>query len=261
MNNSIIRIQALIRRHLLLTFRTLDRILNILYWPIITLVVWGGNMLWVEQTTSSQMVNAVFFSMILWQIVYRVSLEAANSLFEELVSRNLVNLFSSPVSLSEWIMAIIILGLLNMILILLFGSGMLKLLFGLNILELGIVLPVLLLSLSLSGLAIGLLICAIFITWGRAVRDLMHAIVWLVGCFSAIYYPISMMPETIQYIAYLLPTTYSFEIVRLYVGNNTLDTVLLAKCIALNFIYFVCSVALFMVAFQKSKSQGLGRLE
>lgn len=262
MTQSLIRIHALVQRHLLLTFRTVDRVLNIIYWPLITLVVWGGNMIWMEQQqTGASLVNAVFFAMILWQIVYRVSLEVANSLMEEIQSRNLVNLFATPVSLFEWIIAIMLLGFMNMMLIALFGGIMLALIFKLNLLSLGYLLPFSVFSLLTSGISFGFIICAIFITWGRAVRDFMHALVWLIGMFSAIYYPLSVMPASLQHVARIFPTTYIFELVRTYVQYATIDVTLLATSIALNIIYFFGTLSLFIVAFKNSKYQGLGRLE
>src|SRR5207253_1002954 len=117
---------------------------------------------------------AVVFAMILWQVVYRVSLEVANSLMEEIQSRNLVNLFATPVSIYEWVVATLVLGIMNMILITAFGGIMLQLIFSINILQLGWILVLSIFSLLLTGLAVGYVICAIFITWGRAVRDFMH---------------------------------------------------------------------------------------
>lgn len=262
MTQSLIRIHALVQRHLLLTFRTVDRVLNIVYWPLITLVVWGGNMIWMEQQhASSALTNAVFFAMVLWQIVYRVSLEVANSLMEEIQSRNLVNLFATPVSLFEWIAAIMLLGLMNMVLIGLFGGTMLALIFNLNLFSLGYLLPLSAVSLLCSGISFGFIICAIFITWGRAVRDFMHALVWLAGMFSAIYYPLSVMPTSIQHVANIFPTTYIFELLRTYVQHHVINTHLLATSIVLNILYFFVTLGLFIVAFKNSKHQGLGRLE
>lgn len=262
MTASIIRIHAILTRHLLLTFRTIDRILNIVYWPAITLVVWGGNLLWMEQQTNNlATTHAVFFSMILWQVVYRVSLEVANCLMEELLSRNLVNLFSTAVSLTEWIIAITLLAIMNMSLIALFGTGLLRYVFGLHISSLGPLLWISLFSLMASGLAIGFLICAIFITWGRAVRDFMHAIVWMVGVFSAMYYPLQVMPKAAQYVASLLPTSYIFESIRITTQSGIIHYDYLLKGLALNAIYLVISLAVFYSAFRRSKQQGLGRLE
>ena len=262
MTASIVRIHAILTRHLLLTFRTIDRILNIVYWPAITLVVWGGNLLWMEQQTNNlATTHAVFFSMILWQVMYRVSLEVANSLMEELLSRNLVNLFSTAVSLTEWIVAITCLALINMTLIALFGTGLLHFGFGLHITSLGPLLWISLFSLMISGLSIGFLICSIFITWGRAVRDFMHALVWIVGVFSAMYYPLRVMPQAAQYVANLLPTSYIFESIRSTTQNGIINYEYLVKGLALNVVYFVVSIFIFYAAFHRSKQQGLGRLE
>lgn len=259
---SCIRISALINRHLLLTFRTIDRTLNIFYWPLITLIVWGGNMVWMgQQAVQGSSVEAVFFAMILWQVTYRVSLEIANSLMEELLSKNLTNLFSTPVTIYEWTIAISVLGILNMFLIGAFGSSMLYLIFGINMLSLGWMLPLLLFALLIAGLAIGFVICAIFITWGRAVRDFMHALVWLIGVFSAMYYPVAVMPDSMQHIASLLPTAAIFEALRGFVTTGVIEQAFVTKGIILNGVYLLLSIVLFVMAFHRSKDQGLGRLE
>ena len=72
------RIMAIVRRHFLLTFRRLDRILNVLYWPFLNIVLWGITSVWMQQSGGQpNLVAMILTGLILWQIVFRVNLEIA----------------------------------------------------------------------------------------------------------------------------------------------------------------------------------------
>ena len=57
---------------------------------------------------------------------------------EELLSRNVVNIFSTPLSLAEWIAAMMVLGLINIFFVIACCSLAIWLLYGINIFILGI---------------------------------------------------------------------------------------------------------------------------
>lgn len=256
------RILAVVRRHYLLTFKRLDRVINVLYWPLLNIVIWGITSVWLQQQIGkSDVVTMILTGLILWQIVFRVNLETAKGLFEELLHHNVVNLFSSPLTLPEWIVAMMILGIINMFLVIASCSLAVWLLYGINIFVLGWSLIPFMLSLLIAGWFIGFFICGLLINWGLKAQDFVFTVGWVFAPFSAIYYPLSVLPPHVQAIGKCLPMTYVFEAMRGVLTTGTLETWYLYRSFALDAIYLALSLTFFSYMFEKSREKGLGRLE
>jgi ABC-2 type transport system permease protein len=256
------RVYAIVMRHLFLTFRNFDRILNIFYWPLLNIVLWGITSIWLQQQSNNpHIVAMVLTGLIFWQIVFRVNLETAKSLFEEILNHNLVNLFSTPLTLSEWIGAIMILGIINMVLIMVCCMVIVWLFYNLNLLVLGWVIMPFMVLLLLSGWAIGFFICSLLIYWGIKAQDFIYSIGWIFAPFSAIYYPLEVLPTGVQSIARLLPTTYVFESIRQVLLTHTINYKFLLISLSLNVVYLIASLLFFRHTFEKSRQLGLERLE
>lgn len=256
------RIMAIVRRHFLLTFRRLDRILNVLYWPFLNIVLWGITSVWMQQSGGQpNLVAMILTGLILWQIVFRVNLEIAKGLFEELLNHNVVNLFSSPLSFNEWVVAMMILGVVNMLLVLSCCSLIAYLLYGINILLLGWSLIPFMLSLLIAGWFIGFFICGLLINWGLKAQDFVFTVGWVFAPFCAIYYPLDILPHWIQTIGKALPMTYVFEAMRYRMQTGTLLTHAMLVSFALNALYFILCLLFFRWMFELSKKKGLARLD
>lgn len=255
------RIYAIILRYLYAE-PILNRIYKISYWNILNIVIWGTTSKWIQtQTNNPELGLIILTGLAFWQIVFRVNIETAKNLSQELNDKNLVNLFSSPLNLSEWICAISILNLIETILVILIGSLLIKITYSINIMKLGwIVIPSTIL-LWISGLFIGFLICSILIRAGKRVQDLIYSLGYIFAPFSAIYYPAYMMPGWVKYISIFLPTTYVFENIRYIISNGQSNFNLIIKSLMLNIIYLTLSIIIFNFMFKSSKARGLLSLE
>ncbi|MFB6294560.1 MAG: ABC transporter permease, partial [Candidatus Nanohaloarchaea archaeon] len=66
------RVRAIILKNLYYTRRNLDRIFDIVYWPVVGLFTWGFTTLYLEDVTQSSQFISVFLSgLILWMFVQR----------------------------------------------------------------------------------------------------------------------------------------------------------------------------------------------
>lgn len=256
------RILAVVRRHFMLTFRRADRIINVLYWPFLNIVLWGITSMWMQQQSqNTNLITMILTGLILWQIVFRVNLETAKGLFEELLSHNVVNLFSTPVTLGEWIVGMMALGVINMFLVLACCSLAVWLLYGINIFILGWSLIPFMLSLLIAGWFIGFFICGLLIYWGLKAQDFVFTVGWVFSPFSAIYYPLSVLPPWLQTIGKCLPMTYVFEAMRGVLTTGHVVPGYLTMSFVLDFLYLTLSLLFFWYMFEKSKEKGLSRLE
>ena len=132
----IYRIKAVILRHIILTFRDFHRFIDLIYWPLLEIVIWGFTARWVQSSQegqSSQISLALLTALIFWQVILRAQFEISLGFLDELWSHNLINLFSTPIKLSEWIIAVTIVGVVKCLFTFVFGAFVIWLLYSLII--------------------------------------------------------------------------------------------------------------------------------
>jgi ABC-2 type transport system permease protein len=257
------RIKALIERSFSITFRGIDPLVDFFYWPFYDILVWGFTAKWLQVSQASSMNSslAILAGLVLWQASYRANMEVSFNFLAELWARNIVNLFATPLKISEWITAVLIVGVINTIIAVSFGLFAVWLLYGISILSLGWVLVPFFISLILSGWAIGFLTSAGLAYWGQSIQKLVWVMSWFFVPFSAVFYPLDILPNWVQVIAKVLPMTYVFEGVRSYVATGQVPTQGIIISFILNIIYLSITLTAFKMAFDKSRVRGLARLE
>jgi ABC-2 type transport system permease protein len=257
----IYRINAMILRHLLLTFRVFQRFTDIMYWPLLNIILWGCNSLWHQQNESPLITFMLLTALLFWQILFRANMEVCYSLLDELRSNNFCNVFSTPLTLYEWMTAVVFIGLLKSIFTLFFGVFCIWFLYSLNILSIGWELVPFLALIILVGWSIGFLTASCIVMCGQNVEGLMWVGVWAFVPLSGIFFPLSVLPQWLQSLAYCLPQPYLFEGIRAFIMTGLMPTSLLIKGFLLSILYFVLSLYFFKRCFEQSKDLGLARLE
>ncbi len=259
----IYRIKAVVLRHLILTFRDFHRFIDLIYWPLLEIIIWGFTARWIQGNNihTINMSLVLLSALVFWQVILRSQLEISFSFLDELWSHNLINLFSTPIKISEWIIAVMIVGFLKSMFTFLFGAYVIWVFYGLNILKPGYILIVYLIMMIAIGWAIGFLTTAAVAYWGQKIQTLAWVMGWFFAPFSGVFYPISVLPHWAQMIAQCIPMSYLFESLRSIITTNVLPLHLLAICFFLILVYLMCAILLFKFAFEKSKIWGLSRLE
>jgi ABC-2 type transport system permease protein len=170
-------------------------------------------------------------------------------------------MFSSPLTIGEWIAAVMLLGAIRMFLIILFGSIVAWALYAFNVFAMGWALIPFALSLLLTGWALGFCTAAIILYGGMRVHWATWAMGALMSPFISIYYPASTLPWFGQVIAYLLPPTYVFEGMRKIIFSGSIPFDYLAISLLLNVLYLTLAILFFKHMFEKSRVMGLNRTE
>ena len=83
------------------------------YWPVVNIVVWGFFTLYLRHGDRMQpgVISCLLGAVILWGLFNAFQRDMAVGFLEELWSRNLVSLFASPLSVSEYVTGLIIVTL------------------------------------------------------------------------------------------------------------------------------------------------------
>ncbi|MBS0654820.1 MAG: ABC transporter permease [Verrucomicrobia bacterium] len=235
---------------------------DLFYWPLVDILLWGLTSLWIQkQTEVSNLPLILMTALIFWQITWRGSLSISFNLLQEFWHRNLVNLFSTPLTVSEWICGSLILGACKLLISVAFGGMMVYILYSLNVFALGWAFLPFAMLLFIFGWTIGFLSSAMIIYWGHKVEMFAWMLPFLFAPFSAVFYPIQVLPAWAQTISWSLPTTYVFEGMRQILHGHAFPQSFFWISLLLNVLFLALSILLFRMMFLKSLKKGLGRLE
>lgn len=233
---------AIVYRQFYLLRGSLTRFVPLFIWVAIDMILWGFITNYLTQITTAGIafIPALLGAVLLWNFLVRVMHSVSMAFMEDIWSRNFLNLFASPMRVSDYLGGLIIssmftaaVGLVVMILI---AAAM----FGLNIASYGIMVFPFLLILFLFGTALGVIGSALMLRLGPASEWFVWPIPALIVPFAGVYYPIETLPHWMQVIAHALPPMYVFEALRAIVAERVFD----AHSLALGFGLAVLSVAL-----------------
>jgi ABC-2 type transport system permease protein len=255
------RIWAASLRYLYL-FTKLDSICELFYWPALDIFIWGITSVWIQQQDHvPNLALAILTGLVFWQVTWRGNYEVSVNLLQEFWSRNLVNLFSTPLKIREWVSSLMLIGVMKIVLNILFSSLFVYLLYALNVFTIGWAFLPFVASLTLSGWFLGFFSAGLIVLYGQRVQMVAWMMAYLLSPFSAVFYPLSALPGWAQSVAKILPTTYVFEGMRevLYKGIFSWEDFLIS--IGLNIVYLGISVCFFYWMFEKSRAKGLARFE
>lgn len=255
------RVGGIIYRYWKPTLRDGMRLMDMFYWPLLDMVLWGFNSLWLGAISANLQATTIMLSALaLWQVVFRASIEVTRSLLDEVWHQNFTNLFASPLKLSEWIVAIMVISAVSALWNLLFGSLIAYVIFDVNIFVLGISLLPFFLVLVLFGWFCGFLSSSLILMYGRRVEMFAWTFPWLFAAFSCVFYPASVLPPAVQHVSWSLPTTYIFESARMLITTGETSTRLILIGLVLSMVFLGGGVLMFLAAFGRAKNRGLNSL-
>ncbi|MGC2180872.1 MAG: ABC transporter permease, partial [Bradyrhizobium sp.] len=73
---------------------------------------------------------------------------------------------------------------------------------------------------------------------------------------ACIYYPVTVLPHWLQYVAWSLPPTYVFEGMRALLMEHVFRTDLMVEAIAINAVLIAISFAVFLMLLRSARQHG-----
>lgn len=253
------RIYAIILRQLYNLRHSLDRTSDVFYWPSIDLILWGlTGQYFLSMTPNSDLIlGAIIGGILLWILPWRAQSEVTLSILADVWDKNLPNIFVSPLKFSEWVTALIILGVVKAFISVAFASGVAFLLYKINFFDYGFYLIPFLFLLLMTGWWMGFFVAAIIMRFGSRIQTLTWTVPWAIAPFSAIYFPVAILPDWAQLISRALPSSYVFEGARQVIYQHTLNWNFLAVSFVLNILFLTIAIFAFWRSYKKAFKKGL----
>lgn len=256
---SVRRVSAIVLRHFYLFRKSWPRILSLAYYPTVTMIMWAFVTLYLAPTNNFLADAPGFFigAVLLWDVLFRGQLGVSLSFFEEMYSRNLGNLFVSPLRPAELIAAQLVMSVIRTLVGVGGAAFFAWILFEYSIFGLGFPLLAFFVNLIVLGWAIGLMVSAMVLRWGLGAEELAWAAIFLLAPISGVYYPVSVLPDWLMPLAQAIPASHVFEGMRAVLLEKMFKWDLFMHALLLNVLYLAAGVAIYLKAIRYARQRGM----
>jgi ABC-2 type transport system permease protein len=253
------RTYAIVLRHFYLVSGSAARVLPLFAWVAIDMVLWGFITKYLNSVSSAgfDFVPVFLGAVLLWDFFTRVMHGVTMAFMEDVWSRNFLNIFATPLSISEYVSGLVLSSIGTSALGLVVMIFLASTIFGLSFVSYGIALVPFLLILFLFGIALGILGAATVLRFGPASEWFIWPVPALVSPFAGVFYPLSTLPHWMQYICLALPPSYVFENVRAILAGKAASMPGLMTGIALAVLDVMVAYWIFARVYRYSVRTGL----
>jgi ABC-2 type transport system permease protein len=252
------RIAAIALRYYYLLRGSPARVVPLFAWVAIDIVLWGFMSRYLNTVAAGvNFVPALLGAVLLWDLLIRIMQGVTMAFFEDVWSRNFLNIFATPLWIGEYLAGLVITSIATSIVglaaMLLLASSI----FGLSFFGYGLPLAQFLLVLFLFGIALGIFAAGLVLLLGPAAEWFIWPIPALLSPFAGVFYPVSTLPVWMQLVSRLLPPSYVFEGVRRVVSGGAASGPVLAVAACLAAVYLVLSCCFFVAVYRRALQTGL----
>ena len=253
------RIGAMVLRYAYILRGSWPRIVELAYWPLMQMVLWGfiSKFLATNSSWVAQGAGVLIGAVLLWDVLFRAQLGFSISFLEEMWSRNLANLFVSPLRPYEFVAALTLMSLIRTLIGVVPAAFLAILFYSYSVFDLGLPLVAFFLLLLMMGWAMALVITALIMRFGLGAESLAWIAIFALAPLSGVFYPVSILPDWLQAVSWALPSAYVFEGMRAVIFDDTVRFDHLLRALALNIVYIAAGGAYFLHTFHVARRKGL----
>lgn len=241
-------IHGMVLRQYCLMKGSVPRFLMLFTWVAVDMIVWGFMSRYMNSIASPgyNFVVVLLGAVLLWDVFIRIMQGTTMAYMEDSWTRNLFNVFASPLTTGEYLAGLVLSGVMTSIVGLVVMMILAMGVFGLSFFSYGAALFPFLLIIFMFGIALGILGCALLLRLGPSGEWLIWPIPAVISPFVAVFYPLSTLPEWMQVVGHGIPATYVFENIRAITTGGAASWSDLAFGIGLSVFYIIVSCLVFL---------------
>lgn len=252
------RIVAFLYRHWLEIRASMDRKADVFFFPLIDIIVFGFLSSYIGQgSVQSGLAAGILVGIVFWTLLYNLQRDMTFSLLDDVWTRNIFNLYASPIRLREIIVGTLVLSVIKSLLtasvVVILVTG----LFHLPLFSLGLQLFWYLLQLFMFGWAFGFFTSGIILRFGTRAQALAWSFILILYPISGALYPLQVLPTALAAIAHAVPASYIFTGVRgFFQGAGGLSTHAEVAMTVLNVVYLVGAIIFYISGHNSARARG-----
>lgn len=250
---------AVFLRNLYVLRSSPTRVVPYLLWASLDIILWGFITKYLDATASSgfSYVPILLGAVLLWDFLTRVQQGVTTPFFEDVWQKNFLNIFASPITVGQYLWGFVLISITTSAIGLVIMLLLAYFLFGLSLLQLGAFLLPFCLILFICGIALGIFGAGLVLRFGPSAEWLIWPIPALLSPFAGVFYPLSVLPSWMQWIAHVLPPSYVFEGMRNIVLGTSASSSDVVLGLLLSFLYLGLAFLFFMMVYRTVLQRGL----
>ncbi len=244
------RIIALLYRDLLIIRRSKWRIVELIYFPVTTILIWGFFSIY-SKSFSLEVGLTILIINIFWNFAYFAQNTANMQIMEDVWSGSLKQLLVSGISEVEYMLSRMITASIISLVTLVIMVGI-SMFFSRNLFySVPQFIAISLLTLIIS-LAMSVLISALIVYLGKSYGFLAWTALQAFVFLSAPFFPKETFPDIVRYVSLVMPYTYIFEAARALPSGINIP-VGSAVIVAVAYTAFVWPIYLYLFRIARKK--------
>lgn len=253
------RIYGIFLRQMYLFRGNFSRWLLVFFWSTADLLIWGFLTIYLNSIGGAEFnfVTVLIGAVIFYNFITRSQNGFSVSSMEDVWSKNFLNIFSTPLSIKEYVVGLMLVSVVTTAASLTVMGVLAEVFFRYHLLQFGWLIVPYLANLFLFGSALGLIGLAVVIRFGPSAETISWLASTALAPFSGIFYPVSVLPGFLQVVAHLIPTSYVFEGMRSVVLGGSFNANNLIIGLVLSAVYLVLSYFLLYYTYRQAIKRGL----
>lgn len=253
---SIKRIKAVLLQEYYVTYRSVEVIFDVFVFAIISLLLFGFIASYLTGEAGGRAAHYILLGMLLWEILRIIQYSISVGSMWNIWSRNLSNMFVAPLSVTEYLSAHTMSGIVKAVLVFVVNSLITYWIFDFNVFVLGPMLIVYIAGLGMFAFSAGIAILGIIFRFGTRIQAFAWGLLPILQPLTAAFFPVRVLPGPLQTFAWSFPSTHIFEAARFHLDTGIVDWYALSMGLALNIIYIVGAILFFSHMFRGSMNSG-----
>jgi len=171
-------------------------------------------------------------------------------------AHNVGNLMMSPLRPAELIASLAVMSVVRLLIGMIPVTLLAIVFFGFNLWAMGLALAAFFVNLILTSWAVSLAVSGLVLRYGLGAESLAWTVMFVLMPVCAVYYPVAIMPDWLQMVAWTLPPTYVFEGMRELLLHNAFRGDLMVEAFFINLGLFAIAALIFAALLERARSAG-----
>ena len=128
--------------------------------------------------------------------------------------------------------------------------------FDFNLYGIGFPLIAFFCNLIFTSWSVGIFVSGLVLRNGLGAESIAWTLMFALMPLACVYYPVTVLPHWLQYVAWALPPTYVFEGMRALLIDHVFRADLMVSALAINVVLLIASFAIFLVLLRSARRHG-----